>query len=159
MFRVEFGLTISTDKQNISERPVVRQAFEKIKGRWIDPLQVVQEQDERMLGLGEHADKAAKGLLESDLTILWRHFRRKRLLADDQRKLRNEIDDEFRVQAERIHQCAPPLPKLDVTPVQQLLDDLTKRLGQRCVRNVRSLTVEFSGAEKAAREDELLVQF
>ena len=61
-----------------------QQVFEQIERRGIEPLQIVEEQGQRMLGPSEHPQKPSEHELETSLRVLWRQFRDTALVADDE---------------------------------------------------------------------------
>ena len=49
-----------------------QQILEQIERRRVEPLQVVEEERQRMLRPGEYADEAPKYQLKTALRVLWR---------------------------------------------------------------------------------------
>ena len=49
-----------------------QQILEQIERRRVEPLQVVEEERQRMLRPGEHADEPPEHQLETALRVLWR---------------------------------------------------------------------------------------
>src|SRR5882724_4035886 len=82
--------------------------LEKLERRGIQPLQIVEEQSERMLRPRKYAEKPLENHLEPVLRIPQREVRNGRLLPDDELDLGDEIDDKLAVRAYRILQRAPP---------------------------------------------------
>src|SRR5262245_53686279 len=109
---------------------------EQLEAGRIDPLQIVEKQDERVFGTGEYAKKAAEHQLEAYLPVLRRELGDGRLLADDKRELRNQVDHELTVGPERFLQRLPPEVELRILAAEQLTNEAVKRLRQRRVRDV-----------------------
>ena len=57
-----------------------QQILEQIERRRVEPLQVVEEQRQRMLRPGEDADEPPEHQLEAPLRVLWRKLRNRRLV-------------------------------------------------------------------------------
>ena len=55
----------------------------QVQRRYIEPLQIVEEQHQRMFRPGEDSDEAPKHKLEAPLRIMGRNLRDRRLFADD----------------------------------------------------------------------------
>src|SRR5882672_3772280 len=132
--------------------------FDQIKCRAIQPLQVVEEQRERVLRPGKHAEEAPEHQLEAVLPVSRRKLRNWRLLTDDESKLRDEIGDELAIRAKRVEQRGPPLAHLRVALAEDLMDEALEGLGQRRIRDVSLVLVELAGGEETARRDQRLVQ-
>ena len=65
----------------------------QVQRRHIEPLQVVEEERQRMFRPGEDSDEAPEHKLEASLRVLRRNLRDRRLFADDQLQFGNQIDD------------------------------------------------------------------
>src|SRR3984885_2369462 len=74
MCRTDFVVAIGPDQKQVPNLGVRDQVFEQVEGRAIHPLQIVQEQGERMLLTREHAEEAPEYHLESVLGLLRRQF-------------------------------------------------------------------------------------
>ena len=75
----------------------------------IQPLQIVEEQRERVLRPGEHAEKPPERQLEAVLRILRRQVRNRWLFPDDELHLRDEVDDQLPVRPHRLQNGASPM--------------------------------------------------
>ena len=69
---------VRADQQEVPHIALDHQVLEQIKRRDIEPLQIVQEQGERMLGPSEDSQKPSEHELEAALRVLWRQFRDRR---------------------------------------------------------------------------------
>src|SRR5438876_1280297 len=88
---------------NQHQMPYLRlgdQVRDQFKSRRIQPLKVVEEQDERVFGPGEHAEESPKHQLEACLPVLWRQVGKRRLLTDDESKLGDQVDHELAARAD-----------------------------------------------------------
>src|SRR5882757_7785681 len=85
---------------------------EEVERRSIQPLQIVQEQGERVLLAREHSQEAPEHHLEAVLRVLQRQVRDRRLFSDHELQLGNEVDDELTIRAQRLVEGYSPLAKL-----------------------------------------------
>ena len=98
------------------------QMLKEVERRCIKPLQIVQEQDERMLLAREHPEEAPKHHLEAVLRVLRRQVRHRWLFSDHKVQLGNEVDDELTIWAERLGKGLPPPGKLGLAPGKEQAD-------------------------------------
>ena len=66
---------IGADQQQVLHIRLGQQVLEQIERRRVEPLQIVEEQRERMLRPREHAEEAPEHQLEAALRVLWRQAR------------------------------------------------------------------------------------
>ena len=95
-------VAIGADQEQVPHVGVEDEVLDQFEGCAIQPLQVVEEQRERVLGSCKHAEKTPEHQLEAILPFLLRELRNRRLLADDESQLRDEVDHELAVRAKRI---------------------------------------------------------
>src|SRR6185295_7106724 len=100
------------------------------RGR-IEPLQVVEEQSKGMLWSGEHAQKSPKDQLESSLRVLRRQLRHRRLLTDDELKLRNQIHHQLTARTQRLLECVTPSAELGIALYEKRTNQTLKCLSER----------------------------
>ena len=153
----EFVVAIGADQEDVPHIRIGDQVFEQFQGRSVQPLQIVQEQRERMLWLGENAEEPSENHLESIPRLLRRKIWGRGLLPDDGGELGNQSDHELAVRAERLEQL-PPTAELRFVPAKDAADETLKRLSQGRVRNVALELIEFSSGEQASRQDQQFVQ-
>ena len=65
--------------------------LDQIEGGCIQPLEIVEEQRQWMLGPCKYADKSPEHQLEATLCFLWRKNGKWRLLSDNQLQFRDQI--------------------------------------------------------------------
>ena len=121
-----------------------QQILEQIERRRVEPLQIVEEQRQRMFRPGEDADEAPEHQLETSLRVLRRQLRDRRLFADDELQFGDQIDDEPSVRAQRLQQCVAPAAQLGLALAEQRPDEALKSLRQRRIRNVAFVLVELA---------------
>src|SRR5712672_1666303 len=124
----------------------------------IQPLQIIEEQRERVLRPGEYAEEAPEHELEAVLRVLRRQLRDRRLFPDYELQLGNEVHDELSIWAQRLAQRVPPVAKLGLALAQKRAHKALEGLCQGGVRDVALVLVELAGREQAARRYERLVQ-
>ena len=99
---------------------------------------------------GEHRQESLEHEAEPVLRLDRRQRRHRRLLADDEFDLRQDIDDQLAVDADGVLNLLPPAGDALLALGQQLLHQVAKRLGEGGVRNIALVLVEFAGNEVAA---------
>ncbi len=158
MRRRDLVVAIGADQQQVAQLGLSRQVLKQVEGRRIQPLQIVEEQHQRMFRPGEDADEPPEHQLETALRVLGRKFEDRWLVADDEPQLRDEIDHELAVRAQRLAEQVTPGRQLGIAFAQQRPDQALKRLRQGRIRDVALVLVELTGGEQPARRDEHLVQ-
>ena len=88
------------------------QVREEVERRCIKPLQIVEQQRERVLLSCEYAEEVPEYHLEAVLRILRRQVRNRRLPPDHMLQRGNEGDDKLTIRAQRLPQGVPPPAKL-----------------------------------------------
>src|SRR6516162_10097447 len=108
----DFVITVGAYEEKIAEIGSVQQVFHEVERRRVEPLQVIEEERQRMLRPSEDADKLPKHQLEPPLRVLWRKCGNRRRLSDDELQFGNEIHNQSSVLAERLQQRVTPRRKL-----------------------------------------------
>ena len=153
-------VSIGTDQQQVLSHPAaVSRSSIKIQRRGVEPLQIVEEQGERMFRPREYADESAEHQLKTALRFLRRKFRDRRLLADDELQFRDEIDHELSVRVQRLAQRVAPSAQLFFALTQEWTDEALKGLRERRIRNVSLVLVELARRKKTSGRNERLVEF
>ena len=75
-------VAVCANDQEVLDLRMEHQMLDKLHGRRVQPLQVVQEQHEGMPGAREYPEQAPEHGVEAILSVLRRHFLNGRLLAD-----------------------------------------------------------------------------
>src|SRR4030088_315541 len=125
--------------------------LEKIERRRIQPLQIIEKQRKRVFLPREYADESPEHHLEAFLRFQRGQVGNRRLLADDEFELRDEIDDERAVRAQCLPKAALPPGELVLALSQDGADETLKGLRQGRIRNVALILIELAGCEQAAR--------
>src|SRR5260370_23841578 len=134
------------------------QTLKQVERCCIQPLQVIEEQRERVLRPGERAEEAPEHQLEAVLRFLRRQIWSGWLLPDDELHLRDEIDDQLAVCPDRLRQDGTPLFHLRFALDEDLIDQSLEGLCQCRIRNVALILVELAYREEPARRNKRLVQ-
>src|ERR1700687_2635094 len=109
---------VGADQQQVPHFRVRDQMLEEVERCCIEPLQIIEEQRERVLPRGERAEEAPEHRLETVLRISRRKVWSGRLFPDHQLQLGNEVDDELTIRAQRLAQGVPPPAKLGLALAQ-----------------------------------------
>ncbi len=96
---IDFVVAVGTDQHQVLYIRPGQQILEQIQRRRVEPLQVIEEQGERMFRPCEYADESPKDQLEAMLRVLWRKLRNRWLLPDDEPQSRDEVHDKPCVRA------------------------------------------------------------
>ena len=134
-----------------------QQILEQIERRRVEPLQIVEEQGERMFGPGEDADESPEHELKTPLRVLWREIRNGRRFSNDELQFGDDVDHEACGRAERLAKGLAPTAQLSLALAQKRSDQALKGLRQGRIRDVALVLVELARREKAARRNKHLV--
>ena len=96
--------------------------LEEVERCCIEPLQIVEEERERMLRLGERAKESLEYRVEAVLRISRRQLGNRRLFPDDEFQLWDEANDEFAIRLNGRRQVVPPPAQLGITLDEDLTD-------------------------------------
>src|ERR1700675_1478072 len=96
--------------------------LKQLKRGPVHPLQVVQEQDERMLRTREHGEESLKDALKAIFGVLGRQFRNGRQRSEDELEFRDEIGDYPAIGFDRLSQIAFPPIDFHVASGQDLAE-------------------------------------
>ena len=89
-----------------------QQVFEQIERRRVQPLQVVEEERQRMLRSCEDADEPPKHQLKTSLRFLRRQLGHRWLFTNDVLQFRDEIDDQPPVRLQRLTKRVAPFAQV-----------------------------------------------
>ena len=144
-------IAIGTDKKKVMEIRLCQEVLEEIERGRIEPLQVVEEQHQRMLRSDEDAEQAAEHQLKPALRVPRRQFRRLRLRADEEFEVREQRYHERAIRAERCGERIPPGRQFRLTLPQERPDQVLQGFRQAGVGDVTLVLVELAGCEQAPR--------
>src|SRR5229473_4905614 len=93
---------VGADQQQVPYLRVRDQMLEEVERCRIQPLQIIEEQRERVLLAREHPEEAPEGQLKAALHVLQRQVLDRRLFPNQQLQLGNEVNDELTIRAQRL---------------------------------------------------------
>src|SRR6516162_8444065 len=99
MGRSHLVVSIGADQHQVLHARLGRQIFEQVETGWVEPLQIVQKQRQRMFWSGKDIDETPENELETALSVLRCKFWDWGLAPKDQPHLRDEVGDELTVLA------------------------------------------------------------
>ena len=85
----------------------VEKIFEQIERGGVEPLQIVEEERQRMLRTRKDADESPQHRLKAALRILRRQIGDRRLLADDEFQFGDEVHDQQPVRTRAPREAHP----------------------------------------------------
>ncbi|HET6408986.1 MAG TPA: hypothetical protein VFG14_13955 [Chthoniobacteraceae bacterium] len=120
------------------------QMVEKVERRCIEPLQIIEEQRERMLLPRKRGEEALKNRLKAMFGVLRGQIRNRRLGSDNQLELGNQVDNELAVGAKRLAQDSPPSLELGLVLAQKRSNQASECLSKCGVRDVALVLIELA---------------
>src|SRR5262249_7060923 len=154
----DFVVPVRADQHQVPYIGLSEEVLDQIERCRVQPLQIVEEQGERMLGLREHTDESPQDEPESALSVLERKVGDRRRLAADELQFGNEVRDQPSVRTECIVQRFAPRIQLGFALTQERTDQTLKRLCERRIRNIALVLIELARSEQTARRNEDPVQ-
>src|SRR6266481_9568217 len=94
MHGIDLVVPISADQHQVLQIRSGQEILQQVERRRVEPLQVVEEQSERVLRPGEYGDKPPEHQLETPLRVLRLKIRDWWLFSNDEFQLRNEIHNQ-----------------------------------------------------------------
>ena len=158
MGRRDFVVPVRADQHQVRHAGWSQQIFEEIERRRVEPLQVVEEECQRMVRAREHADEPPQHHLETASRVLWSELRNRRLVSDDELELRDKVDHERPIRAQRLRQSVAPTIQLGVALAEKVPNQALKRLRERRIRDVALVLIELPRRKQSARRHQHLVQ-
>ncbi len=129
------------------------QVFDQRQAGGIDPLHVVQEQDQRMFLAAERGHELSEHHAEAVLCLARWQRRYGRLRADNQLDLGQHIDNQLAIDPNRGQDLLPPVGDARLAFGQQLLHQCAKRLREGGIGNIALVLIELAGNEIAMLRD------
>src|SRR5215813_13956812 len=126
-----FVVAVGTDEEKIAEIRPVQQIFQEVERRRVEPLQIIEEERQRMFRPREDADELSKRQLEAPLRVLWRKLRDRRRLSDDELYFSNEVHHQSRVRSQSLPQRIAPRREVRLSFAEQRPNQALKGLRHR----------------------------
>src|SRR6202051_4244627 len=144
-------LVVPVDRaqQQVPHFRVRNQMLKEVERCCVQPLQIIEEQSERVLLAGKRPEEAAENHLEAVLGVLRRKVPDRWLFPNHELQLGNQVDDELTIRAEHLAQGFPPAAKLLLALGKERADEALEGLAQGRVRDVALVLVELAGREQA----------
>ena len=158
MRRTDFVVAVGSDQQHVPHVRIGNQALQQFQSRRVQPLQIVEEQRQRMLRASEGAEETPEHQLETAPRFLRWQFCHGWLFADDEFDFGYEVDHQLAIRPQRLQKGVPPMVHLGFALNQDLTHQHLECLCQRRVRYVALVLVELACGEKPARRNQHLVQ-
>ena len=136
MRRIDLIVPVGADQQQVLHVRLGQQILEQVECRRVEPLQIVEEERQRMLRPREHADKSPEHPLETPLRVFRREVGDRRMIADDQAQFGDEVDDEPSVRPQRLVQGVAPARQLGLALAEKRPHQALKSLDQRRIRDI-----------------------
>ena len=152
-------VAVGPDNQQVLHVRIGNQVLQEFKRCRVQPLQIIEEQRERMLRLGEHAEEPPEHQLKAVLRISRWQVWNGRLFPDNDLHLRDEVGNKLPTRTHRLRQGTPPLVHIRFALDEDLTDQSLESLCQGRVGNVALVLVKLARREKPARRNKHLAQF
>ena len=137
------------DHEQRRRRDLCDQRVEKAQRGQVRPLQVVDEQHERVVDARHDANQRADACFEPSLRFGRRHLAGRNLLADDQLEVGNQLGQGSGGRPHLLGESCRQRVELDGREREHLTDELPGRLDERRVREVAPVEIELPGGEPA----------
>src|SRR5262245_26730407 len=118
MSGIDLIVPVSADQDQVPEIGPGQQVLEQVERRRVEPLQVVEEQRQRMFRARKNADETPKHELEAALRLLRRKIGNRGLVPYDELEFGDEVDDELAVLIQRLQKGVAPAGQLRVAPAE-----------------------------------------
>src|SRR6185369_9509274 len=155
---MNFVVSVSANQKQSPNLRTVHQPLDEVERVGVQPLQVIQEQDQRQLGLSHGSNEPPKCPLKSAFGVFWGKRGQRLLLADQQLKLRDQADDQLAARTERCPQSLLPSGRFRLVSCEEIEDDATQRLSQHGVRHVARELIALARGKQGAFGDRLLLK-
>ena len=139
---IDFVVPVGADQHQVVHIPLGQQILEHIQRGRVEPLQIVEEERQRMVRPCEDADESPKHQLEAALRVLRRQRKDRWLFADDELQFRDEIHHEPSIRTYRRTKRFTPAVQLGFARAQKQADQALKGLRQGGIRDVALVLVE-----------------
>ncbi len=141
---IDLVIPVSPDQHQMLYVRLGQQILQQVQRCRIEPLQIVEEQRQRVLRPGEHGEKAPENQLKVALRVMWRQLRDRRLVTDDELQFRNQIYEKLPVRAQCFAKSLAPSSQLRIALAKQWSDQALKGLRQGRLGDVTLVLVELA---------------
>ncbi|MNS97849.1 hypothetical protein D3C72_1321980 [compost metagenome] len=155
---IDLVVPVGAHQHQVAQVGTDQHILDQVERGGVQPLEVIEEQRQRVLRLGKHADKAPEHQQKALLGLLRLQVRHRFRLADDQLQLGNQVRHQPGVGLQRLQQRTAPARQLRVGLAEQRAHQALERLHQCRVRDIALVLVELAGGEQPARRHQHPVQ-
>src|SRR5262249_11945241 len=124
----DFVGSVGADQHQVLHIRLRQQILDHIERCRVEPLQIVDEQRNRMVGACKYAYESTEDQLESGFCVFGWKIRDRWLLSYDERQFRDEVHDKSAVRIQRLTKVVAPLAQLFVALSQKRTDQTLKGL-------------------------------
>src|SRR5262249_42401126 len=158
MRRSDVVVAIRADDEQVRDAGIAHQVLDELQRRGVQPLEIVEKQDQRMLRTREHGEESRDRALETVLRLVRRDLGDRRLLAEDQLELRHETRDDVTVHVQRLADGISPSRELALPLAEDHANEALQGHRERRVWNVALVLVELPRGEQTASERDRAMQ-
>src|SRR6185437_9755532 len=123
-----FVVPICTDQQKMPHVRLREQILDYVQSCGVEPLQIVEKQDQGMFRLCEYMDESAEYHLETSLSLLARKVENRRLISDNGLQIRDQRHHQLCVRIQRLTKGTAPVAQLLFALAQKQADQALKGL-------------------------------
>ena len=145
--RPHFLLAKGADQEQPARVAVGREHLHQRQRRQIGPLQVVEEDRERLAGRQERAEEATEDVSEAGDRLSRARLGQRRLRAQDQLEVRDHVRNHRAVRPQGLLQATAQRRQPGLRQRQRLADEVLQRADPREVRKVATVQIELAGRE------------
>src|SRR5215469_14850275 len=140
---IDFIVPVSADQHEVSQIRPSHQILEQVERRRVEPLQIVEKKSQRMFRSGKDTNESPEHGLEAVLRLLRLKLRDRRLVADNEPELRDEVGHEPCIWVKRLQERAAPDRQLGVALAEERSHKALKSLHQGRIGDVALILIEF----------------
>ena len=144
MSSIDLVVPIGADQHQVLQIGPGQQVLNQIERGRVEPLEIVEEQRQWMIGACENTYESSEHDLEAVLRLLRGKLRNGRLFSYDQLQFGDEVDDEPSIWAQRLMKGLTPARQLGVVLAQKRSHKTLESLHQRRIGNVALVLVELA---------------
>ena len=152
--RVDLRIAVGAQEQQVAIVRIARPQFDEPERGRVGPLQIVQEEHERVLWPGDHAQEGREYEVEAILRLLGSELRSRRLRAEDSLELGNDVDENLAAGRDGSLDVFAPSVERGLRLRQEATHEHAKRLNERRIRHAALELVELSEEENAPARDD-----
>src|SRR5262245_56658846 len=145
---IDLVVPICADEEKMLQLGLFEHILEQVERVGIEPLESVEEQNERMVWAREDAHEPAKRQLEADPGGVRRDIGNSRLFSDDEPQRGDEVRHERAIRVKGPTKLASPRIQFGLGLAQELTNESLERQCHGGVRNVAFELVDLAGCEQ-----------